>query len=84
MSPIMIAVVLAFTTIVLSNFMSNTAAANVIIPIALTAGAASPASVVAPIALARPQRWASQFRRLRMQSHSPPDTFAPGTFWKVV
>ena len=43
--------VLAYLTCVMSNFMSNTAAANILVPIALTIGGGAP-DLVVPIALA--------------------------------
>ena len=46
-----VAVLLAYLTCVLSNFMSNTAAANILVPIALTLSAGEP-DLVVPIALA--------------------------------
>ncbi len=51
MSPLMITLCLAYLCAILSNFMSNTAAANIIIPIA-AAFSSSPAPIVVPIALA--------------------------------
>jgi sodium-dependent dicarboxylate transporter 2/3/5 len=51
LGPAGVAVLMAYLTCVLSNFMSNTAAANILVPIALVVSAGS-ASLVLPIALA--------------------------------
>ncbi len=51
LGPAGVAVLMAYLTCVLSNFMSNTAAANILVPIALVVSAGS-ASLVVPIALA--------------------------------
>ena len=51
-SAVMIALLLAFITAVLSNFMSNTAAANITIPMGLALAVGYEAQVVVPIALA--------------------------------
>lgn len=51
MGPLGITLCLAYLCAILSNFMSNTAAANIIIPIA-AAFSATPAPIVVPIALA--------------------------------
>ncbi len=50
-SPMMIAFVLAYTASVLSNFMSNTAAANILVPIGMAIGIGIEPVVVVPIAL---------------------------------
>lgn len=47
-----IALLVAYVTAVLSNFMSNTAAANILIPIGITLSVGSEAEIVLPIALA--------------------------------
>ena len=52
LSPIAIAVCLAFVATMLSNLISNTAAANVILPIALVMLGTSHAELIIPIALA--------------------------------
>ncbi len=49
---IALALTLAYLTFALSNFMSNTAAANILVPIAITMAASFEAEVVLPIALA--------------------------------
>jgi solute carrier family 13 (sodium-dependent dicarboxylate transporter), member 2/3/5 len=49
-STLMLAVIFAVTAMVLSNFMSNTAAANVIIPMGLALAVGNEALVVVPIA----------------------------------
>ena len=49
-SPLVLAVIFAMTAMLLSNFMSNTAAANVIIPMGLALAVGSEAFVVVPIA----------------------------------
>lgn len=51
-SPIVLAGVLALATSVLSNFMSNTATANIVIPMAIALVPAAPTSVAIPVALA--------------------------------
>lgn len=52
LSPVAIAVCLAFVATALSNLMSNTAAANVILPIAFVMLGANHAELIIPIALA--------------------------------
>ncbi len=52
LSPVAIAVCLAFVATILSNLMSNTAAANVILPIAFVMLGTSQAELIIPIALA--------------------------------
>jgi sodium-dependent dicarboxylate transporter 2/3/5 len=47
-----VAVLMAYVTVVLSNFMSNTAAANVLIPIGVTMAVGLEARIAIPIALA--------------------------------
>jgi len=47
-----IAMLMAYVTSLLSNFMSNTAAANILIPICITMAAGAEARIVIPIALA--------------------------------
>ncbi len=42
---------LTYTTVVLSNVMSNTAAANILVPIGIAAGAGAEAATVVPLAL---------------------------------
>lgn len=51
-SPLVIALMLATVTAALSNFMSNTAAANITVPIGLALAVGAEAQVVVPIALA--------------------------------
>jgi len=51
LGPLAVALILAYLTCVLSNFMSNTAAANILVPIALSLAGGSP-DLVVPIALA--------------------------------
>ncbi len=51
-SPLVIAAALALTTAVLSNFMSNTATANIVVPMALAVAPGAEAPVVVSIALA--------------------------------
>ena len=51
LGPLGLAMVLALTTTVVSNFMSNTAAANILVPIAVVAAAGYEAPVVIPLAL---------------------------------
>lgn len=51
MGAIAVTLLFAFGAAVLSNFMSNTAAANVLIPIVLAAGGAAGAATVVPVAL---------------------------------
>jgi sodium-dependent dicarboxylate transporter 2/3/5 len=51
-SPAMLAFVLALATVTLSNFMSNTAAANIVIPMGLALAPGHEASVAVAIALA--------------------------------
>jgi sodium-dependent dicarboxylate transporter 2/3/5 len=50
-SPIMIAVVLALATVILSNFMSNTAAANIVIPMGIALAPGAEAAVAVAVAL---------------------------------
>ncbi len=50
-SPILIAFVLAYVASALSNFMSNTAAANILVPIGMAIGMGAEAVIVVPIAL---------------------------------
>jgi sodium-dependent dicarboxylate transporter 2/3/5 len=46
-----LALTLAFATTIVSNFMSNTAAANILVPIAMVASTGSEAQVVIPLAI---------------------------------
>ncbi len=50
--PVVVAAILATATACLSNFMSNTAAANIVVPMGLALGVGHEALVVVPIALA--------------------------------
>jgi sodium-dependent dicarboxylate transporter 2/3/5 len=52
LGPFGIALMMAYVCVVVSNFMSNTAAANVLLPLGVALASASQASAVAPIALA--------------------------------
>ncbi len=49
--PAVIAFILAYVASILSNFMSNTAAANILVPIGMAIGAGFEANIVVPIAL---------------------------------
>ncbi len=51
LGPLAVAMLLAYLTCVLSNFMSNTAAANILVPIAISLAGGAP-DLVVPIALA--------------------------------
>ncbi len=51
-SRITLALVLAYAVVVISNFMSNTAAANILVPIAVELGRGHEAVTVVPVALA--------------------------------
>ncbi len=51
MSPILIAFILAYVASALSNFMSNTAAANILVPIGMAIGMGAETVIVIPIAL---------------------------------
>ena len=52
LGPLGAALVMAYLCVVLSNFMSNTAAANVLVPIGVSMAATSPQDLVLPIAFA--------------------------------
>lgn len=66
------ALILAYVTTLMSNVMSNTAAANILVPIAVTIGGAAAPSVVIPVALA-----ASAAMCLPIST--PPNAIAYGT-----
>jgi sodium-dependent dicarboxylate transporter 2/3/5 len=51
LSPLAVAFALAVPTLLLSNFISNTAAATIVMPMAMALGGASPALVAIPLAL---------------------------------
>lgn len=51
LGPMMIAFILAYVASILSNFMSNTAAANILVPIGMAIGLGLEAIIVVPIAL---------------------------------
>ncbi|MFH1852064.1 MAG: DASS family sodium-coupled anion symporter [Candidatus Neomarinimicrobiota bacterium] len=51
LGPLMVAVLLAYVATTMSNFMSNTAAANILVPIGMAIGLGMEALVVVPIAL---------------------------------
>ena len=51
LSPLGLALVMAYLTVLLSNFMSNTAAANILIPLAVTMAAGFETSVAIAVAL---------------------------------
>jgi sodium-dependent dicarboxylate transporter 2/3/5 len=51
LSPVGLAFLMAYVTVMLSNFMSNTAASNILVPLAVTMAAGSEATVAVAVAI---------------------------------
>jgi sodium-dependent dicarboxylate transporter 2/3/5 len=67
-----VVVLLAYATMALSNVMSNTAAANILVPIGLVVGAGSEAATVIPLAI-------GASAAMCLPISTPPNAIAYGT-----
>lgn len=72
LSPLFVVLAFAYVTVVLSNLMSNTAAANLIVPLALAAASQANARMVVPVAL-------SASLAMCMPISTPPNAIVYGT-----